>query len=60
LNKYKKNKRASEPSSASNPMKHPQNIDGGRSKKAVKKYVKKNKRPLRDESMYVRTKFDPN
>lgn len=38
--------------------KHPQNIEGGRSKKLMHKYLKQNKRPLRDESMYLRT-FDP-
>jgi hypothetical protein len=37
---------------------HPQNIEGGRSKKIMRKYFKVNKRPLRDESIYLRV-IDP-
>ena len=69
LNKYKKsNKRVTQRTSDSGdhykptntPKKHPQNIEGGRNKKALNRYMKKNKRPPRDESMYIRSEFDPN
>ena len=32
---------------------HPQNIEGGRSKRLISKYIQLSKRPVRDDQLYL-------